>query len=289
MAEVRIVVVEGPDTGKEFDLSGTTTVGRDAGAGIAIDDTEASRQHASLSVEGTTVTVTDLGSTNGTFVNGERLSGARQLSATDKLRIGTTTFELRVAGADDLQATAARAVPDFAAAPPPSPSMPPPGPPPGGAPAAYAPPPVGAAPPYGGGQPPPYAQGGILASNPNAVPPGAELSGWWRRVGATLLDALISLPFLVFGYILIVSPLLMKREGAQNGQTWGKQALGIRVVRDDQQPFTYGTALLRDFVIKGLLFGAIAVLSLVDSLWPLWDPQNQALHDKLLGTHVLRT
>ena len=304
-------MVEGPDTGKEFDLSGATTVGRDASAGIPIDDSEASREHASLSVVGTTVTVTDLGSTNGTFVNGERLSGARDLSATDKLRIGTTTFELRVAGADDLQATAARAVPDFADAPspsgppggvggppggapvggsPPSPAMPPPGPPPGGAaPPAYAPPPVGAAPPYGGGQPPPYAQGGILAPNPYALPANAQLSGWWRRVGATLLDALISLPFLVFGYILIVSPILMKREGPRNGQTWGKQALGIRVVRDDQQPFTYGTALLRDFVIKGLLFGAIAVLSLVDSLWPLWDPQNQALHDKLLGTHVLRT
>jgi pSer/pThr/pTyr-binding forkhead associated (FHA) protein len=87
VAEVRIAVVEGPDTGKEFDLSGTTTVGRDASAGIAIDDTEASRQHASLSVEGTTVTVTDLGSTNGTKVNGAAVTEKR-LKDGDTITVG---------------------------------------------------------------------------------------------------------------------------------------------------------------------------------------------------------
>jgi uncharacterized RDD family membrane protein YckC len=81
----------------------------------------------------------------------------------------------------------------------------------------------------------------------------------------------------------------MARDGPNNGQTWGKQALGIKVVRDSGEPFSYGTALLRDFVVKSLLFGALAVVWLVDVLWPLWDEQNQALHDKLLGTHVLRT
>jgi uncharacterized RDD family membrane protein YckC len=147
-----------------------------------------------------------------------------------------------------------------------------------------APPPTGPPP---GGQGPTFG-GPLLASSPYAAPGGAELSGWWKRVGATLLDALISLPFLVFGYVLIVSPILMGRDGPNNGQTWGKQIVGIRVVRDDGQPFSYGTALLRDFVIKGLLFGAIAIVSLVDSLWPLWDEQNQALHDKLVNTHVLK-
>jgi hypothetical protein len=199
-------VVEGPDTGKEFDLSGAATVGRDPSAGVSIDDPEASREHASLTVAGTTVTVQDLGSTNGTFVNGERLSAARELSETDKLRIGTTVFELRVTGAEDatrvgtlpdpadLQATAPRQVPDFASAPPPSgppggaggipggvpvggpplsPSMPPPGPPPGGPPPGGAPPPAGGsppppayAPPTPGGPPAPYYSGAIGAPYP---------------------------------------------------------------------------------------------------------------------------
>ena len=297
MAAVQIVAVEGPDAGKSFDLSGATTIGRDPGAGIALDDSDASRNHASLTVEGTTVTVEDLGSTNGTFVNGERLSAARRLSPMDKVRIGTTVFELRVAAPDldDVQVTAPRQTPDFASAPPPSGPPGGTGGPPGGAPGdpppAYAPPPApgGGPAPYAGAQQPPYGGGGLLAPSPFAAPGGAELSGWWSRVGATLLDALISLPFLIIFYVLIVSPILMARSGPQNGQTWGKQALGIRVLRDNGQPFTYGTALLRDFVVKGLLFGAVGIVALVDSLWPLWDEQNQALHDKLLGTHVFKT
>src|SRR5207248_1396468 len=141
---VQLVVLEGPDAGKEFDLSGATTIGRDPSAGIVIDDAEASRRHASLSVQGAVVTVEDLGSTNGTFVNGGRLSAARVLGPTDKLRIGTTVFELRVAAAeeaeatragtlpdlDDLQVTAPRQVPDFARQEPPA--APPPAGPPGG-------------------------------------------------------------------------------------------------------------------------------------------------------------
>ncbi|MEA2421436.1 MAG: hypothetical protein QOF55_535 [Thermoleophilaceae bacterium] len=386
MADIQLVIVEGPNEGREFELTGAIVVGRDTSAGLVIDDPEASRRHASLSVEGDTVTVEDLGSTNGTFLNGQRLTGAQTFSEGDKLRVGTTVFSLKVEAAadatrvgtslpdlDDLQVTAPRQVPDFAkdepppAGPPtveqpaaastqapvppapepvpepeppapepvqpttagvpvppeptnaPPPSAGPPGGgfggPPGGGPAAGAPPPGAAPPPPSPGPPPPPASfgpppgapppgyapppaapgyagpvipaGGLLAPSAFSAPPGTQFSGWWRRVGAALLDGLISLPFLVFGYILIVSPILMKREGQHNGQTWGKQALGIRVVRDTGEPFTYGTALLRDFVIKALL-SALAIVSLLDSLWPLWDETNQALHDKLAGTHVLR-
>jgi uncharacterized RDD family membrane protein YckC len=138
------------------------------------------------------------------------------------------------------------------------------------------------------GQAPPYAPGGVVIPAPYAVPPGTQFSGWWSRVGASFLDALISLPFLVIFYVLIVSPILMGRDGPKNGQTWGKQAMGIRVLRNDGQPFSYGTALLRDFVIKSLLFGAVAIVQLVNLLWPLWDAEHQALHDKLAGTHVLK-
>jgi Inner membrane component of T3SS, cytoplasmic domain/Domain of unknown function (DUF4389) len=200
VAGARIGVVGGPDAGKEFELSGTMTVGREGD--IVVEDPEISRTHASLSWDGTALTVQDLGSTNGTFVNDERLSGPRQLGPSDRLRIGTTVFELRLpaAGADagdatragslppDVDATAQRQVPDFAAAPPPSgppggaggppggpppsgppPSGPPPagppplaGPPPGGPPPAYAPPPS----PPPGGPPAPYHAGGLSAAYP---------------------------------------------------------------------------------------------------------------------------
>jgi uncharacterized RDD family membrane protein YckC len=151
-----------------------------------------------------------------------------------------------------------------------------------------APPPSADAPAPAGNPAPAFAPGGVVIPTAFVLPPGAELSGWWKRVGASFLDALISLPFLVIFYVLIVSPILMGRDGPKNGQTWGKQAMGIRVLRNDGQPFSYGTALLRDFVIKSLLFGAVAIVQLVNLLWPLWDAEHQALHDKLAGTHVLK-
>ena len=47
-----IVIVQGPNEGREFDISGATSIGRDTSAGLVIDDPEASRRHASLSLEG---------------------------------------------------------------------------------------------------------------------------------------------------------------------------------------------------------------------------------------------
>jgi hypothetical protein len=189
VAEVQIVVLEGPDAGKEFELSGATTIGRDPSAGIVIDDAEASRRHASLSLEGATVTVEDLGSTNGTFVNGERLAAPRELGGSDKLRIGTSVFEIRVTGAqdpqattagtslpdlDDLQATAPRQVPDFAKDEPPVSGAPGgAGGVPGGPPPTSAPPPAPAAgppPPAPGPPPPPSAP-------PPGYPPPAPVAG----------------------------------------------------------------------------------------------------------------
>jgi pSer/pThr/pTyr-binding forkhead associated (FHA) protein len=95
VAEVRIVVVEGPNEGREFELSGATTVGRDPSAGIVIDDPEASRRHASLSLDGDDVSVEDLGSTNGTFLGRERIAVPTALSAGASIRVGQTVLELR--------------------------------------------------------------------------------------------------------------------------------------------------------------------------------------------------
>ena len=87
-------------------------------------------------------------------------------------------------------------------------------------------------------------------------------------------------------------PLLMMREGKNNGQTLGKQAAGIRAVQESGEPFTFGTAVLREFAIKNLLFGTIggfflAIPTLLNYLWPLWDDQNRALHDMLASTRVV--
>ncbi len=84
----------------------------------------------------------------------------------------------------------------------------------------------------------------------------------------------------------------MMRGGEHNGQTPGKQIVGIRVVREGREPFGYGYALLRELVVKGLLIGTVGSLSLyipvlLDYLWPLWDEENRALRDMVASTRVV--
>jgi uncharacterized RDD family membrane protein YckC len=127
-------------------------------------------------------------------------------------------------------------------------------------------------------------------------------------VGAALLDGLIvGVPIaaiavavepalgILLGFVasLTYYPLLMMRQGEANGQTLGKQVTGIRVVQESGEPFTYGPAALREFAIKNLLFGTVggfflAIPTLLDYLWPLWDDENRALHDMLASTRVVQ-
>jgi ABC-2 type transport system ATP-binding protein len=96
---VHLVVVEGPDTGREFEITARSVVGRDPSVDIVIGDAEASGRHAAVAVDGDGLTVEDLGSTNGTFVNGERITGPRRLAAGERVRFGTTVLEARGAAA----------------------------------------------------------------------------------------------------------------------------------------------------------------------------------------------
>src|SRR5687767_5358616 len=73
---------------------GTLFIGRSPHCELAISDPSVSRQHARLNVEGTRVTIEDLGSANGVFVNGVRIRGPQALRVGDKVQIGTHDFEL---------------------------------------------------------------------------------------------------------------------------------------------------------------------------------------------------
>lgn len=66
-------------------------IGRDAGCHVRLDNAGVSRNHAKLVVEGETIEVVDLGSGNGTFVNGEQVTQV-SISAKDALRIGKFTL-----------------------------------------------------------------------------------------------------------------------------------------------------------------------------------------------------
>jgi uncharacterized RDD family membrane protein YckC len=152
------------------------------------------------------------------------------------------------------------------------------------------------------------------------------LAGWWSRVGAQLIDGLIvgigglvlvvaiTAPFsigffandgvgivaVLVGLLIAVlcvsivallyAPALMART---NGQTLGRMATGIRVVRANGVPIDFGFAMLREVAVKTLLFGLFGALTgglapLIDVLWPLWDEENRALHDFVVDTRVIR-
>jgi Protein of unknown function (DUF3662)/Inner membrane component of T3SS, cytoplasmic domain len=84
--------------GRAYPLSiGSTVIGRGDQANLRLPDVGISRRHARLDFDGTQVVLTDLGSTNGTMVNGQRVS-AVALNPGDMIQLGTTTLTFRVDG-----------------------------------------------------------------------------------------------------------------------------------------------------------------------------------------------
>ncbi len=93
----RFVVVSAPGRrpGSKIEVSASMIVGRDAGSGISFDGDEfASTRHARIDPRPDGVWVEDLGSTNGTFVNGEQIGSRRLLQTGDVLRVGGTELKL---------------------------------------------------------------------------------------------------------------------------------------------------------------------------------------------------
>ena len=88
-------VTSGPATGQSVDVTDEIVIGRED-AGLVIDDPEISRRHARVSPVDGGVVVEDLGSTNGTFVNGERASEPVTLKESGTIRVGTTSLAVNI-------------------------------------------------------------------------------------------------------------------------------------------------------------------------------------------------
>jgi pSer/pThr/pTyr-binding forkhead associated (FHA) protein len=96
-----LVVRQGTQAGMSFVISGNQVViGREEGLDIVLQDPEASRRHARISWQGSRYTVEDLGSTNGTFVNGMQITIPQPLSPGDSIGIGQTALVFQVFGAE---------------------------------------------------------------------------------------------------------------------------------------------------------------------------------------------
>src|SRR5258708_37533236 len=87
----RITVRQGPVPGKVFDLvKDVLTIGRDMNNDLVINDAEVSRNHGRLTSQSGGYLIEDLASTNGTFVNGQRLIGPKLLNPGDVVGFGET-------------------------------------------------------------------------------------------------------------------------------------------------------------------------------------------------------
>jgi uncharacterized RDD family membrane protein YckC len=173
---------------------------------------------------------------------------------------------------------------------------------------------------------PPATTGAWGAQPAPWTPQGVVLASWWSRAGAALIDSVViavvfvaafvafmgleslvdgesgaGAVWLAIGLLLIgvlaafsaavlYAPVMLAHT---NGQTLGKMALGIRVIRTSGGTIDFGYAFLREVLVKALAVGVagsatFGIAQVADLLWPLWDHQNRALHDMVAQSRVVR-
>jgi uncharacterized RDD family membrane protein YckC len=165
---------------------------------------------------------------------------------------------------------------------------------------------------------PPMPSGVWETTDPAETGPKPDYASWGSRAGAWIIDNLIlAIPWgvavgliiaasaeenggggsdglWVLGILATAAALIIPfvyfaiLNGNERGQTLGKRATGIRVrKKDGVTPLGTGRALGR-YAIVAVVATVLGPLILVDYLWPLWDADNQALHDKVVDSVVVR-
>lgn len=145
----------------------------------------------------------------------------------------------------------------------------------------------------------------VQGQSPLSLPPAVALGSRASRAVASVLDGLVvGIPVGIAAVaagdagggaaillwllaLVLYAPLLMARTGVRNGQTLGKQALGLRVVTTAGVPVTFGIGIKRQLLgqtLPSFLTGGL--YSLLDVAWCLWDDRKQTLHDKIASTYV---
>ena len=154
-----LVVLQGAQAGTSFPLPHTPVIlGREEGVEISVRDPEMSRRHGRISWQEGGFVIEDLGSTNGTIINGVPIAGPQRLRPGDTIGMGQTLFEFR------WQAAAAQGQPKPAQAVPVQTT-----------PAQAMPPQPQAVPPQARGGPGYY---GPIPPPPVAPPPARRRSPW---------------------------------------------------------------------------------------------------------------
>jgi class 3 adenylate cyclase len=106
-----VAVLDGTEGGRRIRVDVRLTMGRGDDAGLVIDDPEISRAHAAFGVTPRGLEIQDLGSLNGTWVNGERITSPTLVAPGDAIKIGTTRIEVLSIGQTPVDAGRAAPTP----------------------------------------------------------------------------------------------------------------------------------------------------------------------------------
>jgi hypothetical protein len=193
MAGESLKITGGNAAGQTITMEQELVIGRSTpGLGSLGGDSEISRVHARIFHDPSgRLTIEDLGSTNGTFVNGNRISGQQPLNSGDQVRVGQTSLSVEGGAADAGATSVGNVIP--VPVPPAAPA------------AAQPPPPTQQLPPqqpYGQppGPPPPPGPGGPgYAGGPIGGPPQAAGSGGTNRNLIIALAAVLVIALVVAG------------------------------------------------------------------------------------------
>lgn len=130
-----------------------------------------------------------------------------------------------------------------------------------------------------------------------------DYATWIQRVGASLIDGVVLAPFYglafalgtddngfnAFYYVFVLLGLAVWGynrwfQAGKTGQSWGKKALGLRLVGEQTgAPIGAGLAFARD-----LAHFIDSIICYIGYLFPLWDAKKQTISDKLVKTLVIR-
>jgi hypothetical protein len=184
---IQLEILEGAEAGDHVPVDGALVIGRTDDADLTLADAGVSRSHARVRAAGTGASIEDLGSSNGTFVNGERVEGSRQLSDGDQIQLGGAILRVSAGTAEtqmiDPDATEAHPSPPADEPPPPKPVIPAP---------AAAEPPAEKAPP------PPPRREPIVQPQPAAPAERDVYSDWNLPALAAIVLGPLSILLLIF-------------------------------------------------------------------------------------------
>jgi hypothetical protein len=204
---LQLVMAQGPQPGRifEWERGSTLSIGRDPGNRLIVNDPQVSRQHARITPQGGLMILEDLGSTNGTTVNGLRITGAHTLAHGDEIGLGdNVTFMFYGRPTRDAGETVVAPRAAYAAPPPASPApayQPSPAPVYEAAPApAYQPP----APDYAQPVAPDYEAYDYYEEYPEETGRNWALIG----LGCLLIAIIIGLLFAIFLYFFAPASLV---------------------------------------------------------------------------------